>query len=77
MSKKPLHELRYGDTIYAVSDSCETLQYLKAKATVKKEVQFPEMLHIYFEGKTDWIFDVYLDEKEASRIVAFGGERDV
>lgn len=77
MPKKPLHELRYGGTVYAVSDSCETLQYLKAKATLNKEVQFPEMLHIYFEGKTEWIFDSYMDEKEASRFVAAGGERDV
>lgn len=77
MSKKPLHELRYGGTVFALSDSCETLQYIKAKWTLNKSVAYPEMLHIYFEGKTEWIFDGYLDEKEASRILAAGGERDV
>lgn len=73
---KPSHELRYGGTIYAVSGSCENLLYLKAKATLNKDVQYPEMLHIYFEGKEEWIFDHYLDEKEASKIVASGGDRD-
>lgn len=77
MAKSLNHELRYGGTIYALSNSCETLQYLKAKATLNKEVQYPEMLHIYFEGKTEWIFDGYMDEKEASRILVAGGERDV
>lgn len=75
MSKKPLHELRYGGVIYALSDSCETLLYLKAKSIIKKDVQYPEMLHIYFEGRFEWVFDHYIDEKEASKIVAVGGER--
>lgn len=69
MSKKPLHELRYGGEIYAMSKDCETLLFLKAKATLYKLVQYPELLHIYFEGVTEWIFDKYLDEKTASKIV--------
>lgn len=68
--KKLLHELRYGGDIYALAPDCDILLFLKAKAILYRLVRYPEMLHIYFEGREIWVFDGYMGEKAASRIVA-------
>lgn len=73
MSKKRLHELRYGGTVIALAPECETLYIEKCELVFHRSVRYPELLNIYFEGKDNWIFDEKVTTtKQASDGMRYG-----
>ena len=71
MSKKhSLHELRYGGVVVALSEELNVLFREKCEMVYNISVQYPELLEIFFEGVTPWIFDCSVTtRKEASRFL--------
>lgn len=66
----PLHELRLGLDVIALSDSCEQLLFLKAKIIFENSIRFCEGLTIHFCGRERWIFDKDFNKKTASRYLS-------
>lgn len=66
----PLSELRIGPLVVAFADDCNELMLIKAQMIVNREIQYPELLEIYFQGREPWIFDCKLTPFEASKIVS-------
>ena len=71
--KKPIHELRYFQEIWMVSESPELLFDEKCELIAGFFVQSPQDLKIFFQyqdGSMDeWLFDYLPTKQEAAQIV--------
>lgn len=67
-NKFPLHELRLGLDVIALSDDPFILLAEKAEIIAKQSIRFCEDLKIFWHGGLDvWIYDFPMSKKSASR----------
>lgn len=68
MSKKhPLHELRLGLDIIALSDDIDALLWIKADIISKQSIRYCEGLKIWFEGREPFLLDENFNQKTAKK----------
>lgn len=76
-NKIPLHELRLGSDVIALSDDPFVLLAEKAEIIAKQSLRYCEGLKIYWHGSmTEWLFDFPMSQKTASRCLVDWMTRD-